>query len=405
MTGLNIAASSMLSDRLVRLAVGAALTAAGLGLSWAAWVYNLERSCTLGQWPGLAICTPADQTVASQTLDLQKRVARNPGDAEAWIRLALLTNQPGSSFAREGDAALETATRLSGQDYRVQRLQAAAALKQARWADAVTWLVRLIQDNNNNDAALALASLLRQPQALAAMQAQVRPGARWLGQLVDALPRAGLPTVVAMPVIVQALQQKAMTPELIQQVIKGLKVNGDWLDAHALWTAWLGRPVDLVFNGSFDQGFLPGGFDWEILPAAQSKAGALVSQVGLAGHGGVLQVEFSGRPLAVLPVIRQHLVLLDRRYVLTGQFMTSKLTSSEGLAWSLHCAAGGREIAHTAALTDTAGQWRSFSLEFEIPPDCGPAVALQLRPFAVYEAATGMRGQAAFDDFRLKSSP
>ena len=98
-----------------------------------------------------------------------------------------------------------------------------------------------------------------------------------------------------MGLVVQALEQRAMSPELIQKVLQGLKAHGDWLDAHALWTAWLGRPVDLLFNGSFDQGFIAGGFDWEVLPISPSKAGAVVRQVALAGRGGVLQVEFSGR--------------------------------------------------------------------------------------------------------------
>lgn len=389
----------------VRLAVGLALTLAGLALAWAAWVSYLERSCTVEQWPGWAACSSSVGDAPSQMASLQARAARNPGDSEAWIQLAVLKNQSGAALSTDAAAVLETATRLAGQDSRVQRLQAATALRQRRWPDAVTWLVKLVEDNGDNDAALTLASMLREPLAVTAMQARIKPGNRWLGPVIDALPGAGLPTVAAMGLVVSAWQQQAISTELIQKVLQALKAQGAWLDAHALWTAWLGRPVDLLFNGSFDQGLIPGGFDWEVLPVSPSKAGALVSQVAAAGRGGVLQIEFSGRPVTVLPVVRQHLLTLNKRYALSGQFMTSAWTSSGGLAWSLHCAQGGLEIARTPALMDTDGQWKPFSVEFVVPPECGPAVVLQMQPFNASDAASGLRGKASFDEFNLKALP
>ena len=403
MTGVNGSTMLILRRGPVRFALGVVLTLTALALAWAVWVVNLERSCTLEQWPGLAICRSGADNAASQEAALQARAARNPGDSEAWIRLAILKAQPGTTMNAEAAAVLDTATRLAGQDYRVQRLQAGTALRQERWPDAVKWLVHLVQDNGDNDAALTLASMLREPKAVTAMQARIKPGDRWVGAVINALPAADLPTVAAMGLVVQALEQRAMSPELIQKVLQGLKAHGDWLDAHALWTAWLGRPVDLLFNGSFDQGFIAGGFDWEVLPISPSKAGAVVRQVALAGRGGVLQVEFSGRALTVVPVVRQPLLLLNSRYALTGQFMTGPLVSDGGLAWSLHCAQGGLEIARTVPLTDTSGQWRQFSLEVVVPPACGPAVVLQLQPFTASEAASGIRGQASFDGFTLKA--
>lgn len=395
----------------VRLFVWAALTALVLALARLAWTHNLERACTLAQWPVLPSCAAAAAAAAdapAQAQRLRERIARNPGDSEAWIALAVLTSQagqtPGFNPGLDHDRVLETATQLAGQDYRVQRMQAARAVQRQLWPQAVDWLTRLVQDSGDGPAAAALAGMLRQPQALAAMQAQLKPGARWLGPVIDAMPQAGLPVVGSMTLVASALAQQDLPPELARQLLRQLQADGQWLEAHALWTASLGHAVPLLFNGDFEQGFTDSGFDWVVTPVPPSRAGALASQVALQGHGGVLQVDFTGRPVA-LPVVRQHLVLLHPRYALSAQFMAARLGVNEGLAWTLHCVLDGREIARTPALKDTAGRWQAFSVEFEVPPGCGQAVALQLQTFAPDEALAGLQGQAAFDNFKLQARP
>ena len=404
MTRQKPTANRVLAGFGVRLSVWVVLTALVLALAWVAWVYNLERACTLTQWPVLPSCAHRARDAPAQVQSLRERIARNPGDSEAWIALAALTSQPGKAPGLNHGTVLDTATQLAGEDYRVQRMQAVRAIQQQRWSQAVDWLVRLVQDNDDGPAALALAGLVREPQALAAMQTHIKPGARWLGPVIGAMPQAGVPVVAAMPLVVSALPQQGLSPELTQRLLRQLKADGQWLEAHALWTAWLGHPVALLFNGDFDQGFIVGGFDWEVTPVSPSKAGALVRQVALDKHGGVLQVDFTGRPI-VVPVVRQHLVLLHNRYVLSGQFMAANLRVNEGLAWVLQCVIDGHEIARTSAVKDTGGQWRTFTVEFELPPGCGQAVVLQLQTFAPYEAMTGLRGQATFDIFKLEVRP
>ena len=404
MTQQPFAASRVLDGLGVRLAVGAVLTALAIALANVAWVYNLERTCTLKQWPELPSCAHLAADEPAQVRALRERIARNPGDSEAWIALAVFSSQPGKTPGVNHSTVLDTATQLAGEDYRVQRMQAARAIQLKQWPQAVDWLVRMVQDNSSGPAAVTLAALVREPQALAAMQTQIKPGARWLGPVIGAMPQAGVPVVMAMPLVVNALPQQGLSPELTQGLLHQLKADGQWLEAHALWTSWLGHSVPLLFNGNFDQGFIAGGFDWDVTPVSPSKAGALVRQVALDKHGGVLQVDFTGRPVTV-PVVRQPLVLLHNRFVLSGQFMTSSLRVNEGLAWVLQCVSGNREIARTPALKDTAGQWRPFTVEFELPSGCGQAVALQLQTFAPYEAATGLRGQATFDDFKLEARP
>jgi hypothetical protein len=316
----------------------------------------------------------------------------------------VLSSQPGKAPGINHDSLLDKATRLAGEDHRVQRLQAMRAIQRQHWPQAVDWLVRLVRDSGDRPAAVALAALVSQPQALAAMQAQLKPGAHWVGPVVVAMPQAGMPVVLAMPLVVDALAQRGLPPQTIQWLVRRLQAENQWLQAHALWTAWLGHPVALLFNGHFDHGWSDIGFDWEVMPVTPTRAGARARQVALDAHGGVLRVDFIGRPVAV-PMVRQHLVLLHRRYLLRGQFMTTRLRTSEGLAWTLQCAKDGKEIARSPALKDTAGQWRPFSIEFDMPPDCGPAVVLQLQTFAPYEALAGLQGQVVFDDFTMEVRP
>ena len=62
--------------------------------------------------------------------------------------------------------------------------------------------------------------------------------------------------------------------------------------------------MPLLFNGGFEQGFIADGFDWELRDEGPSKAGALIEQPALGERGRVLQVEFTGRPVAQ-PLVRQ----------------------------------------------------------------------------------------------------
>ncbi|MES2979252.1 MAG: hypothetical protein V4731_12580 [Pseudomonadota bacterium] len=392
----------------LRKPAAAVLLIAGLlGLGWLIWVVNIERSCTLRQWPELARCPAAIEASASRAdatalaARLRARTARNPGDSEAWIALAQAALQAG---AADQDSALDNATRLAPQDQRNQRLQASRALQQANWPQAVHWLMRLIEDNADGGAALAMATLVGVEPAMEAMKAGISPSQRWLGPTIEAMERAGQPSVRIMPLVVKALPYKGVPPALAQRLIKDLKAGGLWMEAHSLWLASLGQAQALVFNGSFESGFREGGFDWEASPAPPGQGGYQLRQLEMPGHGGVLQLEFTGRPIAV-PIVLQHVVLLEKRYRFTGEFMSSGLRSAEGLVWVFQCTGPGGEVARTQAIQDTGRQWKTITAEITLPAGCGPAVSLQLQTFAAYESVAGMRGQASFDNFRLESLP
>ena len=64
----------------------------------------------------------------------------------------------------------------------------------------------------------------------------------------------------------------------------------------------------------------------------------------------------------------------------------------------------GRELARSPALKTTGRDWASWQVAATMPTDCaGFGARLTLQTFAPYEAKTGLRGEALFDDLQLTS--
>lgn len=371
-----------------------------VALGWTSVERNWQRACMMQEWPNFSSCPVSNDSVPGQVRNLRNYIGSNPGDSASWLALALLAGQPGGVAPLNEDAVLGLATRLAGQDGLLRRAQAARALARGQWPQAVGWLVRLVQDQHDPDAARILAALVNQPQAQTALVAALQPGSRWLGPVLGNLAGVKVPLVQAMPLVAKALPLNLVSPEMGQTLMRGLKANGNWEDAHALWLWLVGGSAPLIFNGDFEQGFIGDGFDWEFPATPPSSAGVLIAQPSLDPHGRVLQLEFTGRPMA-LPLARQYLVLPDGSYTFTARYMASHMRSEHGLVWTFNCVAGGRELARTAPLMDTQGQWQQLGAAVVVPTDCGGAVVLQLQTQAAYEGLAGLRGQMYFDAFGL----
>jgi len=191
--------------------------------------------------------------------------------------------------------------------------------------------------------------------------------------------------------------------QTIQAYIRALKADGKWADAYGLWLAQQRGPTPLLYNGSFDQPFQPDGFDWEVTPVLPSLAGASVSQRGMSNRGRVLEIEFTGRPVAI-PILRQYVFTAPGKYLLRGRYKASRLRMEQGLAWTVRCtdARSAKALAgRSEGLQDTVGAWRSFQFAFAIPHDCGLVASVQLETFAPYEATAGFKGRASFDGLEL----
>ena len=377
----------------------------GIALAWVVGAIglqrNLQRACELREWPELSSCPVSDEAVPAQVRDLRARIAANPGDSASWLALALLSGQPGGVAPLDEAAVMATASRMAPQDPLLLRVQVSRALQREQWTLVVPGLVRLVQEQDDGGAMLVLAALVARPQARDALLAAVQPGTTWLEPVLRHLDAAGVPTVLAMPLVAKALPLKLISARTGQALMRSLKASGQWQEAQALWVVLVGGAVPLLFNGGFEQGFIADGFDWELRDEGPSKAGALIEQPALGERGRVLQVEFTGRPVAQ-PLVRQVLVLPPGSYGFAGDYMGRQMRTEQGLVWTFNCVAGDRELARTPALLDTQGQWHAMSVALAVPPDCR-AVVLQLKAQLDSEALAGLRGQMSFDAFRLEA--
>lgn len=380
--------------RLLLAGVGAVLAGC---LVWASFSFHLQRACVLNDTPYLPLC-PDTTALAREDLEqaLRKRISRNPGDSSAWISLAA------QEFESRRRGSLGAAAALAANEPNVLQLRAAEALERNDLEPATALLVQLITRYGGAEAPKVLAQLIATGQGIALLRPHISDAKRWLPQVLWALGNLKLPAPLAMPLVAEAAAQKTLTPAAIQGYIRALKAGGYWGDAYALWISQIKERVPLVYNGSFDKLFEPDGFDWEVTPVQPSRAGALAVQRDLAKRGKVLEIEFSGRPMAV-PIVRQYLFVAPGRYAVRGQYVASKLKTEQGLAWAVRCPNAARtEAGRSDALQDTSGAWKSFQFEFTLPAQCGLVASLQLEPFAPFEATAGFKGRATFDAIEVR---
>lgn len=396
----------------LRLAL-AALVLAGAGwLAWLSWEVNITLSCWKNEWPHLAVCEDINgRTPQERAERLKERLARNPGDNQALVALAVYANMPGLATEAERLDLLARAIKAAPQHRDVLRLQVGEDLRQARWAQALEPLRRLSQYHHDRNASAALAELATVATAEPALQARwqelVQQDTAWLGGVLRALPGAGKTMGEAMPVVLMAMQSPAgLEPRTGQFVIGQLKKEERWIEAHAVWMHLWRRPLPLLFNGDFEQAFVAQGFDWETPGSTNDhRAGAQVDRIGRQQHGQVLRVSFNGKQVR-MPVVRQHLLLPPGRYRFSGQWQSSELRSTKGLAWVLRCASpkAGEpaEFARLPGIVAKGRDWQTWRLDFEAPERCNLGVELALVTDAAFEARAGLRGEVFFDKLAIQ---
>ena len=385
------------------------LLVGALWLGWKAWDVNITMSCWKNEWPHLAVCDEImGRTPAEKVQRLQERLAQNPGDSQALVELAAWAREPELAAAGlDAPALLAAAVRAAPQDARVLRMQTNDAMRAQQWPQALDPLIRLSRYHNDPEATRTLAILIGQsgndPSVMSALKAAAEADGGWLGRPLYAMPKEQLPVGSAMPLLLALMEQRGLTPQLGQFVIGQLKREGRWIEAHAVWRHLWNRPLPLVFNGDFEQAFVRGGFDWEVADANDHRSGARVGTVGRKERGQVLEVSFTGKAMKP-PILRQDLLLPPGRYTLSGRMQSTDLRSQQGLAWVLSCAQDGRELARSPALKTTGREWLRWEVAATMPGDCpGFGARLSLQTFAPYEAKTGLRGEALFDDLQLVS--
>lgn len=386
----------------VLFAVRMATALIGVGLAgWLLWLSasaHLARACVLMDTPYLPLC-PEKQTDADRQRKLRAYLAINPGDSGAWIQL---TNLETGTHEK---ALFRAATTLAPAEPNVLMWRAGEALANNQPPQAVDLLVQLVVYRGREEASQALARIVASGEGTVLLRPHVATAERWLPRLLVSMATLKLPLGAALPLVTSASAQGAVPKSVIQSYIRSLQVEGNWSDAYGLWVAQHKGPTPLLHNGSFDQPFEPDGFDWLVTPVLPSRGGALVGQRAAANRGQILEIEFSGRPVAV-PILRQYVFAAPGKYLLRGRYMSARLRMEQGLAWTVRCInarSPGALAGRSEGLQDTAGKWHNFQFSVDIPRDCGLVASVQLETFAPVEASTGFKGRASFDALGLTS--
>lgn len=381
-----------------RWILGLAGAAAAIGVFLGGMSVHLRRACTELDTPYLPLCTDPPKEPEAVRAALRERIARNPGDSYAWIKL--LVAEP----RERSDSVLQGAALAAPNDPLITRWRAAQALKNGQLAEGISLLVNVLQNRHSAESARVLAQIAATPDGINFLRPHLKEGSTWLPQVLAAGHALKLPPGNALPLVAEAVEKGALSEEARHQYMRALKAGGQWLDAYGLWLAQHKEAVPLLYNGSFDQVIEQDGFDWEFSRAPRSRAGVMVEQQGVARRGMVLGVDFTGRSFTS-PIVRQYLFASPGAYRLRGEFMASKLRSESGLTWSVVCTSGRKAVlVRSHPIQDTGGVWKPLEAEFTVPADCGAVASLQLEPAAQFEAATGIRGRAAFDGFSLERS-
>lgn len=394
-------------NALIRALWWLALPVAGV-LAWKAWNHNLAMLCSDRQWPWPTFCAEPgaeEPPVREQVARLQARIARNPGDGQAYAELARFAALPPEETGLDGARVLEAARGAAPHHRYVLQATAMSALGAQRWTEGVDALMQLSDLFSDAEAHRVLGVLMASSQGddavLKALQDAAARDTRWLEKAVRTLPAQQLPVSATMRLLGSLAADGAMTPELGRFVVRELKKEGQWLEAHAVWLSLFKRPLGLLFNGDFERALIADGFDWESGERDSPQAGVRLTQPGMGTRGQVLRVQFTGKPMRP-PVVRQHLILPPGRYRLNGDYRADNLRTEGGMSWVVRCAGNPQqELARSAPLMATSRAWRPFGFDVDVPAGACLGVELALAPHAAVEARTGLRGEMLLDRLEL----
>lgn len=369
---------------------------------------NLTHACETRQWPGFDAClaTRAGAKVgpAGQEWDrLREHVTNNPGDGLAMAGMARYAGLPPDILEVEGTRILAAIARAAPQRFEVLQQQVLLALASKDWAVAVPRLVQLSVRHGDPEASRTLARLM----LIADQEAGLPPvlwaaaleSAEWVDRALRAMVSEKLPVGPALPLVGKLALLDAIKPATGLLLVRQLKSEGRWLDAHAVWLQLWKRPLELLYNGDFERDFVPHAFDWEFAEGDAARAGARVDRIGMGARGKALRIRFSGQPIR-LPMLKHDALLPAGTYQLENEFQTQDLRSSQGLVWAMTCADGGREVARSEALETRGREWTRLTFELKVPVDC-QAITLALVPRSGADVRAGLLGELTIDRVRL----
>lgn len=357
---------------------------------------------------------------ADALLAQAQRAIRGGGVPDASAVRSALAAAPaqGRAFRYLGAAA-----QAHGDPKRAHELYSIAAARDPRDVPSLAWLadralargdysetiarmdrILRVEPQIEHKLAPAMLSLAATPAAHAALAKALDSRPPWRKQMLDRIVSRSASTASVFPLIERLRQQPGgLDPEELGAWIDLLAREGQWGPAYLTWvqslSAQASRHIGNVFDGSFEDDPGQSGFGWRF----GEVAGARISReqtTGAVDHL-ALRVGFDDERVPFHHV-RQMLALPPGDFVLTGRVRLDDLRSDRGLAWTLSCA-GSRKLIGESESFSGRGDWRSFTVEFDVPasPDCGGQWLILGLPARI-PAEQRIGGVAWFDDLRIK---
>jgi hypothetical protein len=372
------------------------------------WFTNLDYVCQSKQWPVLDVCSRSsvsggEDPAGPEWSRLRARVAANPGDGLTMAEMARYAGFPAPVIGMDGSVLLREVTKVAPQRTEVLQQQAVRALSRQDWEPAVAGLVRLSVRHGDPEASRALARLMvlagRDERLSQVLRGAVQDGSGWGERAVAAMRAEKLPFSSAVSLLSEMIVSGAIKPPTGLVVVRELKSEGRWLDAHAVWLQLWKRPLDLIHNGDFERDFVPNAFDWDFADGRSSSLGAHVDRIGAKDRGEVLRIQFTGQAVRS-PVLKHDLFLPAGTYRLDSEVRLSDVRGAGGFVWTVTCIDGGRQLARSEPLISPDRQWASLTFALDVPDAC-QASTLALVPGSSAEARSGATGEMLLDRVRL----
>lgn len=383
-------------------------------LAAAAWLgrqslrVNLAHACQTKQWPVWDDCLrearKSGAGPAGEEWDrLRMQVATNPGDALGLADMARYAGLPQDVIGMDGGALLSQAAKAAPQRFEVLQQETVLALSRQDWEVAVPRLSRLSVRHADPEAARAMGRLLvlssQDARLLNALRAELSNGSEWVARAVAAMRSEKLPFLPALPFLQELVVRGAITNASGLAVVRALKAEGHWLEAHAVWLQLWRRPLDLIHNGDFEREVVPGAFDWDFEGRPSAGQGVRIERVSFEGRGQVLRLSFTGRPFRS-PVLKHDLLLPAGSYRLDSEVHIDGVSAQGEFVWSVQCHDGGRQMARSPMASMSGRGWAKRSFELEVPTAC-QASTLVLEPQDPGLARSGTHGVLVLDNVRL----
>jgi len=381
------------------------ILAAGLFLAWRIVQVNV----VLYDENGVArLPAAAGPDASAERAALRAALEENPGHVAALLNLARAHEAAGDETAAR--RAYDGAARIAPLDREVLGAGADYLLRRGAFAEAIAKLDQLV-DAYPDARPIAFPVLARLLASGAEPAAWARIGARqpeWIGAFIESSCAAGVDPQYLTGLLLQRVSRGRAKPAETGCVVDRLRDADRWPQAYQVWLNTLPREqladVGFLYNGSFELAASGLGFDWRASRARERDVGYSVEMPQAAGVTGkrALRVSYNGKRQSGIPIM-QYVALAPGRYEMAGLAHPQSITAGRGVQWAVRCVKEGHPQEVLAASERFVGssEWRRFTYEITVPPDC-PGQVVQLEFVGAADGAVYLAGLAWFDELVLR---